>query len=117
MHASAMPEEAKSHGDAVVIGEAESVWPEVLRDFKKGKLKPFYPANKSSLEMVATPLLRTFGRASAGINSGLSIPHAAVPYNCTFCSVQAILWSEDSFPVLSTMWVPRCGSQFPKRCI
>ena len=28
MHASAMPEEAGQHGDAVVVGEAESVWPE-----------------------------------------------------------------------------------------
>ena len=32
MHASAMPEEARSHGDSVVVGEAESIWPEVLKD-------------------------------------------------------------------------------------
>ena len=38
MHASALPEEAKAHGDAVVVGEAESVWPQVLRDFRDGKL-------------------------------------------------------------------------------
>src|SRR5512145_1745723 len=40
MHASAMPEEAKQHGEAVVIGEAESVWPRVLKDFRAGQLKP-----------------------------------------------------------------------------
>ncbi len=48
MHASAMPVEAKQHGDAVVIGEAESVWPEVLRDFKAGRLKPFYKGEQNS---------------------------------------------------------------------
>jgi hypothetical protein len=33
-HASALPEEAKQHADAVVIGEAEEAWPELLNDFK-----------------------------------------------------------------------------------
>jgi radical SAM superfamily enzyme YgiQ (UPF0313 family) len=36
LHASALPDEAKQHADAVVVGEAESVWTEVLEDAKKG---------------------------------------------------------------------------------
>ena len=39
-HPTAMPEEAKQHADAVVMGEAEEVWPQLLRDVGKGKLKP-----------------------------------------------------------------------------
>ncbi len=30
IHATAMPEEAARHADAVVVGEAESVWPEAV---------------------------------------------------------------------------------------
>ena len=42
MHVSALPEEAREHCDSVVIGEAEGVWPEVLRDFERGALQPVY---------------------------------------------------------------------------
>ena len=35
MHVTACPEEAKQHCDAVVTGEAEGVWPQVLADFMK----------------------------------------------------------------------------------
>jgi len=41
-HASALPEEAKNHADCVVIGEAEDIWHNLLDDYEKGKLKPFY---------------------------------------------------------------------------
>jgi len=56
MHASAMPEEARIHGDAVVIGEGESVWPQVLRDFCAGALKPFYRGERLPLDNLPTPL-------------------------------------------------------------
>ena len=41
-HPSVMPEEAKQHADSVVIGEAEEIWPNLLRDAEFGMLKPFY---------------------------------------------------------------------------
>ncbi len=41
-HASAVPDEAKEHVDAVVIGEGEETWPAVIHDFKSGNLQPFY---------------------------------------------------------------------------
>jgi radical SAM superfamily enzyme YgiQ (UPF0313 family) len=45
VHASMLPEEALQHVDAVVIGEAEEVWPELIEDFKKGQLKRVYKKN------------------------------------------------------------------------
>jgi len=39
LHASFMPDEAASHADAVLIGEAEGVWEDLLRDQKNGQLK------------------------------------------------------------------------------
>ena len=45
-HASLLPEEVKKHCDSIVIGEAEFTWPQLLKDFEKGKLKPIYISNK-----------------------------------------------------------------------
>ena len=42
-HASALPEEALRYADSVVVGEGESVWPEVLRDLERGALKREVP--------------------------------------------------------------------------
>ncbi len=36
LHATVMPEEAALHADAVVMGEGELTWPEVVRDFQRG---------------------------------------------------------------------------------
>lgn len=87
MHASAMPEEAKSHGDAVVIGEAESVWPQVLRDFRQGRLQPFYRGEQVSLDDLPTPL---YGLLKGRRKHQFRIVNTSrgCPYNCTFCSVK-----------------------------
>lgn len=45
VHVSSIPEEALEHCDAVVIGEAEDVWPQVVRDFQKGRLQRIYRRN------------------------------------------------------------------------
>jgi radical SAM superfamily enzyme YgiQ (UPF0313 family) len=45
LHASVLPREVAQHADAVVVGEAETTWPEVIRDFRQGGrlgLKRFY---------------------------------------------------------------------------
>jgi len=44
LHASALPHETKVHADAVIIGEGEPVWGQVLEDFRDGQLRPFYRA-------------------------------------------------------------------------
>jgi len=42
MHVSCLPDEAQAHCDSVVIGEAEGLWPELLRDFERQRLQPIY---------------------------------------------------------------------------
>lgn len=41
-HVTLVPDEAAEHADAVVTGYAEESWPELLRDFAAGALKPRY---------------------------------------------------------------------------
>lgn len=45
---SLMPEVAGRHADAVVVGDAEELWPQVIRDFEAGELKPLYRAAERS---------------------------------------------------------------------
>lgn len=42
MHPTLAPDEAAEHADAVCTGDAESTWPEVLRDAEHGALRPLY---------------------------------------------------------------------------
>src|SRR5207249_9117028 len=39
---SSLPQETLDHCTSVVVGEGEPLWPEVLDDFDRGCLKPFY---------------------------------------------------------------------------
>src|SRR6185295_11597723 len=42
IHATACPDEVLQHADAVVLSEAEDLWPQLLSDFKAKSLKPIY---------------------------------------------------------------------------
>ena len=47
LHVSALPEEALAHADAVVVGEAELLWPQLLSDFETAALRPRYSSMDS----------------------------------------------------------------------
>jgi radical SAM superfamily enzyme YgiQ (UPF0313 family) len=42
LSATTLPEDAAKHADAIVIGEAEGVWPQLLADFQRGAMKKVY---------------------------------------------------------------------------
>lgn len=94
MHASAMPEEAKTHGDAVVIGEAESCWPQVLKDFAAGTLQPFYRGEQLELTGMPTPL---YGMLKNNHQFRIVNTSRGCPFNCTFCSVKPFFGAKIRF--------------------
>ena len=53
IHPSLLPDEAIQHSDAVVVGEAEGAWHDVINDFKKTGLK-------KSIRQRPVPLLKTW---------------------------------------------------------
>jgi hypothetical protein len=57
----ALPGEALQHADAVVVGEAEKVWGELVEDFRRGKLKRVYQAQEL-IDMKDFPHSRLMGR-------------------------------------------------------
>ncbi len=44
MHAMLIPDEVAEHCDALIVGDAEPVWAEMIEDFRRGALKPRYDA-------------------------------------------------------------------------
>jgi radical SAM superfamily enzyme YgiQ (UPF0313 family) len=87
-HPSALPEEAKQHADAVVIGEAELTWPRLLDDWKKRELKPFYRSDKL-IDPHLIPPARHNIKSEKTIVESIQTSRGC-PVGCEFCSIQNI---------------------------
>ena len=86
-HPSALPEEASQHADAVVIGEAEGIWPNVIEDFKANKLQRIYSQReRPSLVNLPIPRRDLFAKGAYYIRNTVSTTRGC-PYACSFCSV------------------------------
>ena len=51
LHVTCLPEEAKEHCDAVLIGEGELHWLDILNDVQSGKLKAFYGSVEEEFDL------------------------------------------------------------------
>lgn len=85
IHPTAMPDEAKMHADSVVLGEAESVWLDVLNDACNRLLKEFYHGERVSLENIPMPLA---GELKGPYKFRAVFTARGCPYKCSFCSVR-----------------------------
>ncbi len=91
-HPTFLPEEALRFADAVVVGDAEGVWEQVVRDAQDGRMQSIYrAAEPSSLDGL---------RFDRGIFRGKR--YAPIPlvqygrgcrYSCEFCSIRAFYGS------------------------
>ena len=87
IHASMMPEEAMEFCDAVVIGEAENIWPKVLQDFEANRLQKQYLGSWENLETLPFP--RRDILQNPYYQWGSIQTSRGCPMNCSFCSVTA----------------------------
>lgn len=85
-HPTLAPEECMAYSDAVVIGDAEDTWPEVLADLKAGALKPVYRSAGANLPV----------RQDMSVFHGMHhLPVGLVQFSrgcrnhCDFCSIRA----------------------------
>ena len=84
IHATMCPQEAMDRVDAVVKGEAESTWTNVLSDFQNGSLKKMYEGVR--LDLAEVPSAR-HDLLSKGYNFGSIQTSRGCPLSCSFCSV------------------------------
>ncbi len=86
IHPTILPQEAIQHADAVVIGEAEGCWADVINDFKKKNLQKFYHVPEPDLSKFPFPR-RDFHIDKALFNCVGLVTTRGCPYACEFCSV------------------------------
>ena len=88
--ASIMADEALKHCDSVVVGDAELVWNELLKDYDEGRLKKIY---KDNLEngFFSTPMPRFDLIINKRIGNFLPVQAGrGCPNTCSFCSVACL---------------------------
>ncbi len=96
-HPSFLPDEALVYSDAVVIGDVEDVWLEVLRDAKQGKLQQIYQSKKlPSLAELNCDRSIFVGKRYNPISFIKFFPiqySRGCRYACDFCSIHAFYGS------------------------
>jgi radical SAM superfamily enzyme YgiQ (UPF0313 family) len=85
-HVTLLPDEAQAHADVIFVGEAESYWPQFLKDFKIGRYlrryDSFTPPPLSSVPMARKEL---FHRRD--LTAGRLFATRGCPHDCDFCAV------------------------------
>jgi len=84
IHVTALPKEAAPHADAIVMGEAESVWKQVLDDFGAGSPRQFYQGENGPLDNLVRPVGNLWNTRYV---YGYFQTSRGCPHRCAFCSV------------------------------
>jgi radical SAM superfamily enzyme YgiQ (UPF0313 family) len=90
-HVTLHPEESLEHCDAVVVGEAEQVWAELLEDARLRRLKPRYQGNGfHDLVGLPRPRLELLDFRRYRVKIAPTQTSRGCPYHCAFCEVPVV---------------------------
>jgi radical SAM superfamily enzyme YgiQ (UPF0313 family) len=83
------PEASLPHADAVVVGEAEEVWPRVLADAEAGRLRPVYAMGaRPPIDALPVPRYDLMDRRLHGLWRPVQATRGC-PFRCDYCSITA----------------------------
>jgi len=85
-HATLVPHEVARHAEAVVTGEAEAVWPDVIDDLRHGTLKNTYHGERRNLAEIRVDRSLFAGKRYLPI--GLIETGRGCRFPCEFCAIQ-----------------------------
>src|SRR5687768_229594 len=86
-HVTLIPEDAQPHADAIVVGYAEESWPQLLRDFAAGQLRPRYDQREGlTLDNLPFPR-RDLLPARRYLTDNVFEATRGCVHNCDFCVV------------------------------
>lgn len=91
-HPSVCAEEALAHGDAVVVGEAERAWPELVGDFLRDGRVPrkIYQCRPARGESWYVPPKRSLVKMANAYPVTPMLATRGCPFACSFCSVFSV---------------------------
>lgn len=92
IHVSMLPDEAMQYADAVVIGEVEGIWNQVIADFESNRLLPKYHGPQIDLSQTQITPRHDLLHPDYFWNSVQT--SRGCPLNCNFCSVSRYLGRE-----------------------
>ncbi len=87
-HATLCPDEVSRFAEAIVVGEAEDVWAQVVDDFRHGTPARIYRAGIRPDLSRSTPDRRIFA-GKRYLPVGLVETSRGCPFHCEFCAIQA----------------------------
>lgn len=90
-HVTALPDEAAAHCSAVVVGEGEACWLELLDDCERGALRRRYGSRESDYDLADAPMpafdlldIADYNRITVQTSRGC-------PHKCEFCASSVML--------------------------
>lgn len=91
LHVTTLPDEAAAHCDAVIVGEGEVCWPQVVLDAARGRLRPIYHSRPREFDLAEAPMpafelldLEKYNRLTVQTSRGC-------PLRCSFCASSILL--------------------------
>ena len=91
LHVTSVPEEPARFGASAAVGEGEIIWPQILADAARGKLRPIYDARGREFDMARAPMpayemldISRYNRLTVQTSRGC-------PWHCAFCASSILL--------------------------
>ena len=88
-HPTFLPEECASFADAIALGDAEGVWPAIVADARRGRMRPTYQQRDYPALAGQPPADRSVFKGKKYAPVTLVQYGRGCRFNCDFCSIHA----------------------------
>src|SRR3990172_11935027 len=98
-HPTLLPDEASQYADAIAVGDAETIWPKMVKDARAGKLQRVYQSTPDLAVEGVSPKRSIFASKRYGALRIVQFGRGC-RFSCDFCSIHAFY-----------------GRSMPRRCM